>query len=609
MLFLFLWWNTSWKFRMPLYIKTDTIYHDVVVKVSLDYFPFHLYHPDGNELRVVHHNKLLPFWRERWEENGIRVWIKMDTLKPVDTIYFYYGNPDAEDVSDQNAILVFYDDFEDEDVSDWVVGNNSPEIEPAVEDGRRVIKIYADRNWEWVYRRLAVLVPFTVEFDLKWASGSIGLMLRRDGECTTGYRDAEIYGDCYAHYVSFNGYSNYPGQHPATPWKDSLWHHVKFEVDITEIRIFVDDSLARTWNGPSLDDICLNQICVEAHRNCGNGIGFFDNIKVIPSPISCTITPGEEEFLLPFVIFPDTFFFISPGDTIEYSFLVLSDTTDPIRVNFETSHTSSGWKDTILLEDTDFDGRPDGGTFEDSLYVPVRIYSPLEEGVDTFYLAGFLDDKSDTAMVFIYSTASKFSISTPETLYSAEVNEGVDVPLILSVPLITSDVSLRLEGNLSGWELSPGEGVEVEDSMFVVRMVNGVDTVYLHFTPPYEGIVAPSLTLDCIASLLSPSYLMDTCRIKLTAWGEVQIHNYPNPFSEKTTFVFYLPDLMPVDLTVYTRDGRKVITLIHGEMGKGMHTVEWDGTNAAGRKIAPGVYLYILKAGGRKIIKKAVRLP
>jgi len=170
-------------------------------------------------------------------------------------------------------------------------------------------------------------------------------------------------------------------------------------------------------------------------------------------------------------------------------------------------------------------------------------------------------------------------------------------------------VSLRLEGNLSGWELSPGEGVEVEDSMFVVRRVNGVDTVYLHFTPPYEGIVAPSLTLDCIASLLSPSYLMDTCRIKLTAWGEVQIHNYPNPFSEKTTFVFYLPDLMPVDLTVYTRDGRKVITLIHGEMGKGMHTVEWYGTNAAGRKIAPGVYLYILKTGGRKIIKKAVRLP
>jgi len=92
----------------------------------------------------------------------------------------------------------------------------------------------------------------------------------------------------------------------------------------------------------------------------------------------------------PFSIFPDTFFTMSPGDTLEYTFLVLSDTTDPIRVNFETYHTSSGWKDTILLEDTDFDGRPDGGTFEDSLYVPVRIYSPLEEGVDTFYLAGFL---------------------------------------------------------------------------------------------------------------------------------------------------------------------------------------------------------------------------
>ena len=46
----------------------------------------------------------------------------------------------------------------------------------------------------------------------------------------------------------------------------------------------------------------------------------------------------------------------------------------------------------------------------------------------------------------------------------------------------------------------------------------------------------------------------------------------------------------PVDLALYSVDGRLVKSLAHGAHDAGTHFVPWDGTNEGGRRVPAGVY-------------------
>jgi flagellar hook assembly protein FlgD len=61
-------------------------------------------------------------------------------------------------------------------------------------------------------------------------------------------------------------------------------------------------------------------------------------------------------------------------------------------------------------------------------------------------------------------------------------------------------------------------------------------------------------------------------------------------------------------LKLYGVDGRLVRTLASGLTEAGVHEIAWDGTNNAGRRVAPGVYFYQLKVGERELTRKLVVL-
>jgi len=80
--------------------------------------------------------------------------------------------------------------------------------------------------------------------------------------------------------------------------------------------------------------------------------------------------------------------------------------------------------------------------------------------------------------------------------------------------------------------------------------------------------------------------------------------NYPNPFNPSTTINFGLSSNSLVKLRIYSSSGQLVATILNGFMSKGYHKVKWNGTNDAGAKVATGIYVYELKAGDKRLLKK-----
>jgi len=77
----------------------------------------------------------------------------------------------------------------------------------------------------------------------------------------------------------------------------------------------------------------------------------------------------------------------------------------------------------------------------------------------------------------------------------------------------------------------------------------------------------------------------------------VLFQNYPNPFNPSTAIKFQVPKTSDVKIAVYDMLGQEVRTLVAGEVLRGTYTVDWDGFNNYGAKVASGTYIYRMTAG------------
>ena len=84
--------------------------------------------------------------------------------------------------------------------------------------------------------------------------------------------------------------------------------------------------------------------------------------------------------------------------------------------------------------------------------------------------------------------------------------------------------------------------------------------------------------------------------------------NYPNPFNPSTIIPYQLPAATRVRLEVFNILGQRVATLVDGARPAGFHTATWNGTDASGRGVGSGVYLYRLLGGGERLTRSMVLL-
>jgi len=127
-------------------------------------------------------------------------------------------------------------------------------------------------------------------------------------------------------------------------------------------------------------------------------------------------------------------------------------------------------------------------------------------------------------------------------------------------------------------------------------------------TPQYvlmQKILGCVLPLSC---LQSPSATDAPDAEELAAPQNTALYqNAPNPFNPTTTIRFDLATEGPVSLRIYDVAGRLVRNLLdeHRKAGARQSMI-WDGRDAAGHRLANGVYFYRLEASGESFTRKLV---
>ncbi|MDE3258586.1 MAG: T9SS type A sorting domain-containing protein [Gemmatimonadota bacterium] len=84
--------------------------------------------------------------------------------------------------------------------------------------------------------------------------------------------------------------------------------------------------------------------------------------------------------------------------------------------------------------------------------------------------------------------------------------------------------------------------------------------------------------------------------------------NMPNPFNPSTAISYQLPEAGMVRLAIYNLIGQEVRVLVNERRNAGSFTATWDGTDALGRRVASGIYLYRIQAGSFSATKRMLLL-
>jgi hypothetical protein len=82
----------------------------------------------------------------------------------------------------------------------------------------------------------------------------------------------------------------------------------------------------------------------------------------------------------------------------------------------------------------------------------------------------------------------------------------------------------------------------------------------------------------------------------------------PNPFNPAVEVRFTTPRAGSATVEVYSVAGRRIATLVQGPVESGDHMLTWNGTDASGKPVSSGVYLFRLRTRDRITTARATLL-
>jgi hypothetical protein len=151
------------------------------------------------------------------------------------------------------------------------------------------------------------------------------------------------------------------------------------------------------------------------------------------------------------------------------------------------------------------------------------------------------------------------------------------------------------------------DGVDIPPSLVEVALVDtlvtGEDPTAIAFDPAGSGQFIVTNPGDYTVTLMGPpsSGVGPVDQVR-------QIRNCPNPFNGMTKIKFGITEPMQVQMAVYDVRGRLVANIVNQKMDPGIYTVEWNGTDRHGARVASGLYFCRMVAGAEVRTRKMMLL-
>ena len=284
---------SEWPYKKTIVISGSSVdLTDYQVKINVEYEEE--MRPDFADLRFVgQDDNILDYWVESYSEYETAVvWVKVPSIPTTGTsIDMYYGNPEAESLSNGDNTFIFFDDFtgingNDIDTTKWGWINQS--------NNRATYDCTYARSGETCMKVASSLdtggQPYH-RFDLPMSNAELTAWVYDSGYSTI--REALV-GEYYARCVgiqSSGGYYKYRIVENPTYYNNTTvprtvgWHKFQMRCDGIDTSFYIDDILVATI--PGLDS--FGQIFV-GNSHVSSTTDYFDDVSVrrysSPEPIA-----------------------------------------------------------------------------------------------------------------------------------------------------------------------------------------------------------------------------------------------------------------------------------------------------------------------------------
>lgn len=139
--------------------------------------------------------------------------------------------------------------------------------------------------------------------------------------------------------------------------------------------------------------------------------------------------------------------------------------------------------------------------------------------------------------------------------------------------------------------LETDRGVWISDVGFVNGGLPNISLDQFIYNKTFGFLLASSSTYGVFKlDVSAPVRGLATALASHSTSRPLNLQFAPNPFTGDSRIFFDTSSSGPVTLRVYDVGGRRVKTILEGELASGTHALHWDGRGEAGRNLATGIY-------------------